>query len=459
MAITAEIESRKQRMDAQVATSDLDKPIVIVSSDTHIGPRLSDMRPYCPQRLLAQYDEFVKQHTVYRQAMEEVARAMFNEDGGSKRYRAVRNSGIEGHHDPEARLRDLDSDGVAGEIVFHASQNDEPLPFTNLGDPRDMFLFKAIPPTDPELAAEGMRIYNRWLSDACSVQPERHAGLAHLPIWDVEQAVAEIKWARENGLRGINFPAPQRWLPAYNKPVWEPLWTAAEEFRMPLDTHIGAASDADFSGVDGRMIGFLEQSLMGPRAVPWLLLSGVFERHPELKLVITEIPGLWWPRAAKDLDSAYRYGKNPPQGESYQKVFDMVPHMPSEYCERNIIIGASFMSKGEAEDAYSSAYYSNCMWGSDYPHAEGTFQAFTDGEEKVPVTQLSLRSTFSGIPEGPMRLMMGTNAVDVFGMDLEALQKVANRIEAPTPRDIAKPYDGPPEGVSTLGFRRNGVWD
>jgi predicted TIM-barrel fold metal-dependent hydrolase len=453
------VDSHRSRVLQRAEASENDSSIIIVSSDTHIGPRLEDMRPYCPQKYLDDYDAFTKKHNEYREAMRVVANQIFHEDPDNPSYRATRNIRIPGHYDIEARIKDLNSDGVAGEVIFHGSQNDEPMPFTNLGDPKDMFLFKAIPPVDPEMAAEGLHIYNRWLADICSVEPERHVGLAHLPMWDVEGAARELAWARDNGLRGINFPAPQQYLPAYNKPHWDPLWRAAEENAMPLNTHIGAASDADFSGADGRLIGFMEQSLLGPRALNWLVFGGVFERFPGLKFVVTEIPGPWFSRARADMDSLYRMAHQSPQGENFSDVFQKVPKLPSEYCEENLMLGASFMSKGEAEAAFEGGYYTHCMWGSDYPHAEGSFQHFDDDEQRVEVTRLALRSTFSALPSEAMRLMMGLNAVELYGLDQSKLQKVAERIGAPTPEDVAAPVDGPPEGIYTLAFRRRGTWD
>ena len=76
--------------------------------------------------------------------------------------------------------------------------------------------------------------------------------MAHIPIWGITAAVNEMKWARSVGLKAINLPAPQAWLPQYNKPVWDPLWSAAEELEMPLITHFGAGGvDVDYTGVDG----------------------------------------------------------------------------------------------------------------------------------------------------------------------------------------------------------------
>src|SRR5262249_3679122 len=163
--------------------------------------------------------------------------------------------------------------------------------FADMGDPRVLTNFKNHAPGDPELAAAGRHIYNEWLADFCSLEPERHVGLAQIPVWDVEASIREMEWARSAGLRGVNFPAPQPWLPQYNKQIWERLWSAAEDLELPLTTHFGTASEADYSGVDGAACMSFESAVIyGRRALPWLVYSGVFERHPRLRYVITEVP-------------------------------------------------------------------------------------------------------------------------------------------------------------------------
>ena len=195
-----------------------DRPMVIVSSDCHIGPRLvEDLRPHCPKELLAQFDAFAnasdRPHGRYVEQT--------GDDSGE--LAPWRNRWTAGHHDPVARRRDLDFEGVAAEVIFHGSQNDQPIPFQSsmLGTPED-----------PELAAAGIRIYNAWLAELCAAEPHRHVGLAHLPMWDVDAATEELRWAAGAGLKGANFPAPRPYLRPYNDRAWEPFWTAAEQAQI-----------------------------------------------------------------------------------------------------------------------------------------------------------------------------------------------------------------------------------
>src|SRR5204863_1073759 len=142
-------------------------------------------------------------------------------------------------------LRDLDADGVAGEVIFHGSQNGEPIPFQAQGS-----FLGAESGDDLEHLGVGYHIYNQWLADFVSVEPERHVGLAHLPMWDIDAAVKEATWAREHGLRAVNFPCESgpgennrsRWAGQhfYNDAVWDALWAACQHLCMTRCTRGGA---------------------------------------------------------------------------------------------------------------------------------------------------------------------------------------------------------------------------
>ena len=202
-------------------SNDPTTPVVIVSNDTHIGPRLvEDLRPYCPKQHLDDFDRFAAEATASKTAATEMLQGSGYLDHPN--FRTL------GHHDSAARLADYDHDGIAAGVLFHGSMNLEPIPFIaqSLGKPT-----KA---GDHELAGVGMQIYNRWLADFVSQAPHRHIGLAYLPMGDVPLAVAEVEWAHAAGLRGVNFPAMRDGaLPEYNRRLWEPLWSVCEELGSP----------------------------------------------------------------------------------------------------------------------------------------------------------------------------------------------------------------------------------
>jgi predicted TIM-barrel fold metal-dependent hydrolase len=422
-----------------------DQPLVVVSSDTHIGPLLVEqLRPYCPKKYIDSFDEYVRTWEAKVQSSENVPSYIIESFIAGA---GVANLDTPGHYDMDVRLKELDSDGVAAEVIFHASENGQPIPFRPLSAHFGYDLKE-----DPELAIVGTRIYNQWLADVCSVQWERHAGLAQLPIWNLEASVQEVEWARQVGLRGVNFPTMRADLRPYNEPVWEPLWRVCEANEMPLATHIGGGSPASFSGVEATLLKMLEDShLFGYRAIHWLIFAGVFERHPGLKMTITEIAGDWLPHYCKLLDDMWYAGKK------YPGFREQVPRPASEYLMENVYFGASFMAHFEAEAAVGGGYADRMMWGSDYPHIEGTWQSGFDFDGES-ATHLSLRNTFAGTAEPQLRQMLGETAIDVYGFDHAALLDVARRINSPTPAELASRPAELPKGLSTLAFRHFGTW-
>jgi predicted TIM-barrel fold metal-dependent hydrolase len=351
-----------------------------------------------------------------------------------------------------ARLRDLDADGVAGEVLFHDSQNGEPIPFQNVS----LLAPNMTVDQDFDLLKSGQHIYNQWLADVCSIEPERQLGLMHLPMWDVDAAVAELEWARSAGLKGLNFPFPRPFFKPYNDPSWEPLWDACEANEVTLCNHGGAGASTVEMGPGALSVAKFEIS-MSARICPMdlLVFGGVFERHPGLRLVSTESPGLWWQSVMKEMDSIHMIDTVSFGPGEKQRV----PRLPSEYAARQVWIGASFHARFEAEDAIEHGYADRVIWGSDYSHFEGTYQFDAEGPNGEPMTLAALRFTYHDLPEDVVRKMVGGNAMNAYNFDHAALTKVAERIHAPSYEDLNTdvPSERPPES-GFLSFRTFGFW-
>src|SRR4051794_21712745 len=422
-----------QAGNGNTGTLDPTEKVVIVSCDTHVGPRLrQDLRPYCPKKYLDEFDAF----------------ADFMEQGGAMRDDAL--YGTIGHYDVHERLRDLDADGTAAEVIFHGSQNGQPIPFIVSDPSLGAATMGRKYDVDYEHATAGRHIYNQWLADFVSVEPERHVGLAHLPMWDIDAAIKEAEWARNHGIRAINFPVESGptselrrsrfgGLYYYNDPVWDPFWAAVQDLDMTLVSHGGAGDPQDLPGA--MPVWISESREIARRPMHRMIFGGVFERFPRLRLVLTELPGDWWRVKLADMDSmAYTGGGSG------------LTMKPSEYARRNVFLGASFQARFEAQDAIDHDYWQNIIWGTDYPHIEGTWRRPTEGE--VPQSQLSLRYTYHDKPIDKVVHMIGLNGVRVYGLDGEALHKVAQNINAPTVADVQTPIDNIPDGHGMWAFRQ-----
>jgi predicted TIM-barrel fold metal-dependent hydrolase len=316
------------------------------------------------------------------------------------------------------RLRYLEEQGIHAEVVF-------PGPVLAGGLSPAMYLGghanKGLEVVWPALHA-----YNRWLVDFCSAAPGRRTGCIPIDLHDMDRATEEIAWARQSGLSGgVMLPAMslRSELPGYADDYYEPLWTACEENDLVVNLHTGAsgtATDAKqlYDAKHGGFLGLYEVFVFTRRPLWFLIFGGVFDRHPDLKVVVTENGVQWLPSLVRDMESFFdTHGGAPVR--SYLKL------RPAEYVDRHVLLGGSLMKRQEAE-MREEIGIDRLMWGADYPHLEGA----------APVHRLILRQVFGGLPEEDIRRMLGSNAVATFGFDADQLQQVADRV-GPTVADLA----------------------
>ena len=385
-------------------------PVVIVSADCHIGPRLvEDLRPLCPADLLGAFDAYVADGNRSK------GRYVEHDATGDDDLSPWRNQFSAGHHDPEERRRDMDREGVAAEVLFHGSQNDQPVPFQSsmLGAP-----------DDPDLYAAGIRIYNTWLAETCAAAPERHVGLAHLPMWDVDLAVDELRWAADAGLRGVNFPAPRPWLPPYNDRAWEPLWAAAEELAMPLSTHSGAGDPAVFQGPELVALMSIESGgWFSRRAAHLLIFAGVFERHPDLRAGAHRAAGRvvadHGRRARLGASGQHRDGRSPgPPGAAH----------PPASTSTATSTSAPASSRATRPRGRSATATPTASCGA--PTTRTWSRPGSEGP--TAYSPMSIRFALAGLDEATARAIVGGTAIDVYGLDADGAGR-------PPPADIGAP--------------------
>jgi predicted TIM-barrel fold metal-dependent hydrolase len=277
---------------------------------------------------------------------------------------------------------------------------------------------------DPELAFAGARAHNRWLAELCSANPVRRAGIALVPIThDVERSVAEIEWCAEQpGIRGIMIPTMWRHHKPYNDAHYDPVWAACQDTGMVVHTHSG---EADFEAYNEHIgIYVNEVPFWTVRPMFHLLLSGKFEQFPGLRFVVTE-SGAYW---AEDLlwKADVNFGGGHTMKKLAAKIRGTLSKLPSEYFGVNCFIGASTMSKHELRQRYAIGIDAT-MWGTDYPHPEGTW----------PHTRDRLKQDFAELPVDDTAKLLGLNAARCYGMDLEALGEIAARI-GPSTDDLGQ---------------------
>ena len=183
--------------------------------------------------------------------------------------------GLRGAWDIDQRDKELDADGVTAEVMFADADA-----ITGMASPPFGAGLSAGAIADPELAFAGARAHNRFLAEMCARSPERHGGIALVPITHgVERSVAEIEWlAEQPGIRGIMVPTMWHDLLPYNHPDYDPVWAACQAVGFPVHTHSGEAPQDEYN--DNIGIYLAEVVWWAARPMWHLLFSGVFERFP-----------------------------------------------------------------------------------------------------------------------------------------------------------------------------------
>jgi len=379
---------------------------LVISSDCHAGLPPERYRDFLDPQYREAFDAALPIQ------LEETRKAAkkFLVDEVNAQWRNGHDKALTGAWDHEQRVQVMDADGIAGEVIF-------PDGITEMNTPP--FGAGLSLPTDgvvPELQWAGARAHNRWLAGLCQMAPERRAGIALIPVcWDTGEALKEIAWSKENGLRGILIPSRWGKCDPYHHPRYEPVWSACEELGMVVHLHSGAAPMEDYGEHQGMMGIYVTEVIWWSVRPLWFLIwGGVFERHPRLKLAITESTAIWVPETLALMDQRYS------ETHFSAKLGDYRSHLsrkPSEYFRSNVSVGASCMARREVERRHEIGL-ENILWGSDYPHPEGTW----------PMTRDHLLKTFRGVPEDELAPMLGGNATRVYGFDLEKLGPLVARI-------------------------------
>jgi predicted TIM-barrel fold metal-dependent hydrolase len=402
---------------------------VVISADCHAGPVAPAYRDYLDPGFRDDFDEELaeRQHIIDERGGRPDPRFIGDDEfkdewfGTDEEGNSLHEVGLRGGWDAARRDTELDNDGVAAEVVF-------PGPDAVTGTMGAPFGagFNPVATRSPDHLLAGARAYNRWAAELCQDSPARRAGLIVAPLLgDIEGAVAEIRRAAADGLRG-GVIIPPRWAgyESYTSHAYDPVWRVCEELQLPVHCHSGPAPHEDYGEVRGWMSVYgYETIFFTARPLWFMLLTGVFERFPRLKMAVTEA-GCFW--AA---DMLWRMDMLATRDHGARKMVDTrgtLTMLPSEYFDRNCAIGASNTRRRELGRRYEIGV-GNIMWGNDFPHPEGTW----------PYTREFLKDRFWDIPIDETAAILGLNQAAFYNFDLTALQAVADRI-GPTAEDLGQ---------------------
>jgi predicted TIM-barrel fold metal-dependent hydrolase len=289
----------------------------------------------------------------------------------------------QGARDPHARLVDQDQDGIEAEVLF----------------PNDgMVLFGM---DDREAQAAAFKVYNDWLAEFCNVAPHRYFGIPCLSVYDMKGAVAELHRSLDMGLVGATiWQVPDPELP-FTSDHYEPLWAAAAEASAPIHMHI--LTGHSYSRFNKTLKGF--QRIRHSVNVKTndtieqlydLIFSGVFTRHPKLRVVLAESECGWLPFILQQWDYYFeRFRKNGDLG---------IDRHPSKIFFEHVF--CTWLEDYSGTRQFTWWGQDNLMWSNDYPHPNMTF----------PRSRENVLGHIGKLPKEIVRKLVRDNAIRLYNM-------------------------------------------
>jgi predicted TIM-barrel fold metal-dependent hydrolase len=320
--------------------------------------------------------------------------------------------------DSQARLGALEKVGCVAEVLFPN------------GQPFQLNLFDDYARAQsPELALEGRNAYNRWLVDFCAEAKGRRAGQMVTSFSDIDAAVADVYWAKEHGLGGMMMPPLHPGDTYFFDRALDPFWAACQETGLTICQHGGGGlPDYQPPGLPAIMTMALENGFFSGRSLWQMILGGVFDRFPALKVAWIET-SVAIPLAVMNMLAMLLAM---PENDFFAFAAllghdtRLVERPPSEYMGRNVFIGISpFRAAqtpfdqllGRSQDPNPpglSFGVDAVMYGIDYPHFESVYHTNHD--------QLSLLASHRAVDAGDVEKIVFANAAGVFGFDAGVLK-------------------------------------
>ena len=294
--------------------------------------------------------------------------------------------------DPQARLADMDVNGVLASVCF---------PNTI---PRfcGQTFYEC---DDRELGMVCVRAYNDWLMDEwCAAAPDRLVPVILIPLWDPEAAADEIYERAGQGARCISFselPA-KLGLPSIHDTngFWDPVFRACDETSTVICLHCGSSSTMPHTAPDAPKV--VSSSLVMVNSMMTLadwLFSGVLEQYHNFKIMLSESEIGWIPTLLERADRKWHMNR------SYFDI-ERVPRVPSEYYLERVY--SSFISDEHGVESIDKIGVDNVCFEVDFPHQDSTWP------ESQKVAEEQLRS----LSPADREKIMFRNAAKLFSIPL-----------------------------------------
>lgn len=412
------------------------RKMLMISADSHGAVKPADYAAWLDPQYRDRVDELIQctkavERSVWGPAPDEATLKAIDTRG------AIARGGKWGLWDPALRLAELEAEGFVAEVIFPGDMSSIGMYYNNLNTPYP-----------PDYRAAGCKAHNRWLAEFCSHAPKRMFGVAQMEPWpDMAACVHEIRWARRAGLAVIGLPRYAGLEPnqaSLTSREWDPFWQACVENGFVVAVHIGNQRKqgedivhilkSDLRKTGARQSGREIEYNAGRRPLWQLIMSGVFDRFPELRVTFTELRAEWVAPTLAHLEARF-------DALCFADGDTPRPKLrPTDYWRRNC--GMAGPLHPYEVSLRHQVGLETVMFGHDYPHSEGAW----------PNTRDWLRVGLRGVAEDEARLILGENAARIYGFDLDHLRPLAERF-GPAPAELLGEHQVAPELIENFRWR------
>jgi uncharacterized protein len=288
---------------------------------------------------------------------------------------------LPGAYDPFARIQDMERDGIEAEFLY-----------TSFG----LRMFSI---TDLDYQFACFQAFNDWLANYCASFPKRLFGAAMIPNQPAARATAEMERCARMGLRAAMISVSEGGDKEYDNPIYERIWSASEDLGLPISLHL-AASRKSFAHSGNILVDFSLGFTPAMYSVALMIFSGVFDRHPKLKVATVENDAGWAAMLLERMDFRYerdRFWAGPSNGITSGRL-PSLQFREHVYC--------TFMRDHTAVRNREFIGRQNIMWGSDYPHQDSSF----------PNSAKIVAEHFAGVPLEDQVRIGRQNAIDLYNL-------------------------------------------
>lgn len=308
--------------------------------------------------------------------------------------------GSPGAGTPQQRIAEQELDGVDAEVLYTSAGN--------------AGFWRGI--RDDDAYRCTIHAYNEFLAEEyCAVDRDRLIATGIVPQTNIEDAIAELEYCKKAGLKAValgNFPSNKSF------PTFEDdrFWAAAIDLQMPITVHVGFLGrgegpvfrykkepPVDVTGFGTDPVRLLTRFGGGiAQNVLQLVMAGVFDRFPKLKIYWAETMIGWLGYCYEQVDDIYERSRY-----IAERDYALAPlkRRPSAYLKDHCIWG--FLHDPFGVRYRHEAGVGNVMWGSDFPHSAGNW----------PHSVEVLDEMFAGVPDDERYRMTVGNAIDFFHLD------------------------------------------